>query len=295
MISTEFCDTHLRLFFTMMEKSTLSSVRANLMIAAGDLAIRFPNQVEPWTPHLYARLRDPCQHVRKTAALVMTHLILKDMVKVKGQVSEMATLLIDPEEEIVRLALNFFTELSSKDRPEPALPSHSRFPSPVLGPSSAVLSPPALEVVSPVCPPTWALVSDSESEGEIREEVPLLAPETSTLHKDRATLSTEVEDAPLDPETGKILRENPNLVFDSLTGRFLMQVDPRTHLSRPSTLRVQAQVHRVSPSSPPVPLSHPRHRSPSRCRLSRSRSASPQAPSTRDHQVKHHRSRQDCT
>ncbi|XP_066469890.1 condensin complex subunit 1 [Tiliqua scincoides] len=115
MISAEFCDSQLRLFFTMMEKSTLSSVRANLMIAAGDLAIRFPNLVEPWTPHLYARLRDPCQHVRQTAALVMTHLILKDMVKVKGQVSEMAALLIDPEEEIVGLARNFFTELSGKD------------------------------------------------------------------------------------------------------------------------------------------------------------------------------------
>ncbi|KAJ7317585.1 hypothetical protein JRQ81_003747 [Phrynocephalus forsythii] len=115
MISAKFCDAHLRLFFTMMEKSTHSSVRANLMIAAGDLAIRFPNLVEPWTSHLYARLRDPCQNVRQTAALVMTHLILKDIVKVKGQVSEMATLLIDPEEEIARLAQNFFTELSSKD------------------------------------------------------------------------------------------------------------------------------------------------------------------------------------
>ncbi|XP_053154023.1 condensin complex subunit 1 isoform X2 [Hemicordylus capensis] len=115
MISAEFCDAQLRLFFTMMEKSSLPSVRANLMIAAGDLAIRFPNLVEPWTPHLYARLRDPCRHVRQTAALVMTHLILKDMVKVKGQVSEMAALLIDPEEEIVGLARNFFTELASKD------------------------------------------------------------------------------------------------------------------------------------------------------------------------------------
>ncbi|XP_044305684.1 condensin complex subunit 1 isoform X1 [Varanus komodoensis] len=115
MVSSEFCDSHLRLFFTMMEKSTLSSVRANLMIAAGDLAIRFPNLIEPWTPHLYARLRDPCKHVRQTAALVMTHLILKDMVKVKGQVSEMATLLTDPAEEIVALARNFFAELSSKD------------------------------------------------------------------------------------------------------------------------------------------------------------------------------------
>lgn len=44
----------------------------------------------------------------------MTHLILKDMVKVKGQVSEMAILLIDPEEAIVAVAQNFFSELSNK-------------------------------------------------------------------------------------------------------------------------------------------------------------------------------------
>lgn len=44
----------------------------------------------------------------------MTHLILKDMVKVKGQVSEMATLLIDPEEAIVGVAQNFFGELANK-------------------------------------------------------------------------------------------------------------------------------------------------------------------------------------
>lgn len=52
--------------------------------------------------------------MRQTAGLVMTHLILKDMVKVKGQVSEMATLLIDPEEEIVGVAQNFFSELAKK-------------------------------------------------------------------------------------------------------------------------------------------------------------------------------------
>ncbi|XP_068258581.1 condensin complex subunit 1 isoform X1 [Nyctibius grandis] len=114
MISSEFCDSHLRLLFTMMEKSTLPGVRSNLIIAAGDLAIRFPNLVEPWTSHLYARLRDPCPSVRQTAGLVMTHLILKDMVKVKGQVSEMATLLIDPEEAIKGVAENFFSELSNK-------------------------------------------------------------------------------------------------------------------------------------------------------------------------------------
>ncbi|XP_039074323.1 condensin complex subunit 1 isoform X1 [Hyaena hyaena] len=114
MISATFCDSQLRLLFTMLEKSSLPVVRSNLMVATGDLAIRFPNLVDPWTPHLYARLRDPAQQVRRTAGLVMTHLILKDMVKVKGQVSEMAVLLIDPVPQIAALAKNFFNELSHK-------------------------------------------------------------------------------------------------------------------------------------------------------------------------------------
>uniref|UniRef100_A0A8C6WC48 Condensin complex subunit 1 n=1 Tax=Nannospalax galili TaxID=1026970 RepID=A0A8C6WC48_NANGA len=114
MVSSPFCDSQLRLLFTMLEKSSLPTVRSNLMVATGDLAIRFPNLVDPWTPHLYARLRDPAQQVRKTAGLVMTHLILKDMVKVKGQVSEMAVLLIDPVPQIAALAKNFFNELSHK-------------------------------------------------------------------------------------------------------------------------------------------------------------------------------------
>lgn len=49
----------------------------------------------------------------------MTHLILKDMVKVKGQVSEMAVLLIDPVPQIAALAKNFFNELSHKVRGAP--------------------------------------------------------------------------------------------------------------------------------------------------------------------------------
>lgn len=114
MISATFCDSQLRLLFTMLEKSSLPVLRSNIMIVTGDLAIRFPNLVDPWTPHLYARLRDPAQQVRKTAGLVMTHLILKDMVKVKGQVSEMAVLLIDPVPQIAALAKNFFNELSHK-------------------------------------------------------------------------------------------------------------------------------------------------------------------------------------
>ncbi|XP_059815791.1 condensin complex subunit 1 [Hypanus sabinus] len=113
-VSHDFCETHLRLLFTLLEKSALPAIRCNTMVALGDLCFRFPNLIEPWTPHLYARLRDPSPAVRRTALIVMTHLILKDMVKVKGQISEIASLLVDKEEEIALLARSFFNELSNK-------------------------------------------------------------------------------------------------------------------------------------------------------------------------------------
>lgn len=52
--------------------------------------------------------------MRQTAVTVLTQLVLKDVLKVKGQVSEVAVLLIDPEPHITSLALNFFNELASK-------------------------------------------------------------------------------------------------------------------------------------------------------------------------------------
>ena len=42
----------------MLEKEIAPVVRANLIIALGDLSFKFPNNVEPWTPKMYARLHD---------------------------------------------------------------------------------------------------------------------------------------------------------------------------------------------------------------------------------------------
>lgn len=53
--SSDFCEQHLQLMFTILEKSPSEVIRANSMIAVGDLAFRFPNLIEPWTPHLYNR------------------------------------------------------------------------------------------------------------------------------------------------------------------------------------------------------------------------------------------------
>ena len=113
-ISPQTCDKHLALLFTKLKEHPLPSVRANLMVALGDLAFRFPNLIEPWTEHLYARLKDDHKQVRAQTLLVLTHLILNDMVKVKGQISEIALCLEDDEPKTSDLARLFFQELSKR-------------------------------------------------------------------------------------------------------------------------------------------------------------------------------------
>ena len=65
-------------------------------------------------PRIPCSLRDDSPVVRKNTLVVLTHLILNDMIKVKGQISAMALCLEDPEQKIADLAKLFFHELSKK-------------------------------------------------------------------------------------------------------------------------------------------------------------------------------------
>ncbi|XP_052480515.1 condensin-1 complex subunit CAP-D2 isoform X2 [Gossypium raimondii] len=113
-IDAKFCDENLQLLFTVVENAPSEIVRSNCTIALGDLAVRFPNLLEPWTENMYARLKDPSVTVRKNAVLVLSHLILNDMMKVKGYINEMAVRVEDNDERISNLAKLFFHELSKK-------------------------------------------------------------------------------------------------------------------------------------------------------------------------------------
>jgi hypothetical protein len=77
-----FSEANLQILFTVAE-----IVRSNCTIALGDLAVRFPNLLEPWTEYIYARLRDPSVSVRKNAVLVISHRILNDMMKLSLSLS----------------------------------------------------------------------------------------------------------------------------------------------------------------------------------------------------------------
>eukprot|EP01041_Mallomonas_annulata_P008396 gene8396-17310_t len=106
-VSSILTDKYLPLLFTVLEKYSLSaSERSTVLIAVGDLAFRFPNSMEPLT--------EKNSFVRYNTLMVLTHLILNDMVKVKGQVSQVVLCLVDTSEAIRGLAALFFTELSKR-------------------------------------------------------------------------------------------------------------------------------------------------------------------------------------
>ena len=114
LVSTQLCEDNLQLLFTVLEKAEEEVIRSNTVIALGDLCFRFPNQLEPWTPRIYARLRDDSHRVRQNTLTILTHLILNDMIKVKGQISDIALCIVDDEPRIAGLAKLFFNELAQK-------------------------------------------------------------------------------------------------------------------------------------------------------------------------------------
>ena len=113
-VSSVLCELYLPLLFTIVERETSEHVRTTVMIALGDLAFRFPNSLEPWTARMYARLSDSDVLVRYNTLMTLTHLILNDMIKVKGQVSHVVMCLNDSNQKVRDLAGLFFTELSKR-------------------------------------------------------------------------------------------------------------------------------------------------------------------------------------
>lgn len=114
-VSSEFCEKTLPLVFSLLQNSESPVIRGNIVIGLGDLVISFNSIIDPNITFLYNRLCDPDYHVKKNTFMVLTFLILNGMIKVKGQISEMAKCLEDSDERIRNLAKLFFTELAAKE------------------------------------------------------------------------------------------------------------------------------------------------------------------------------------
>lgn len=115
-VSLTFCKANLQLLFTVLERSDDETIRSNIMIALGDLSFRFPNLIEPWNPSIYARLQDKSPNVRKTTIMVLSHLILNGVIKIKNNGGLLALAVIDKNSRINEFSRHFFLKLSLTDK-----------------------------------------------------------------------------------------------------------------------------------------------------------------------------------
>lgn len=114
MVSAKFCDDHLRLLFTILEKTKDSEIKINLLVAISDLCIRFPNQLDGWNGKIFDCLQSEDVCVRRAALKILSRLVLCDILKAKDQISTMANLIVDEDEQIASYSRHFFFELSKK-------------------------------------------------------------------------------------------------------------------------------------------------------------------------------------
>lgn len=114
-VSSAFCEEHLPLLLHVLKTSQDAVVRSNVVIGLGDVAVCFGTLVDENSGRLYAGLGDPDLGVKKNTLMVLTHLILNGMIKVKGQLGELAKCLEDEEPRVSDLAKLFFSELATKE------------------------------------------------------------------------------------------------------------------------------------------------------------------------------------
>lgn len=115
-LTDKLCQTHIQLLITILRQSQSSTIKSNIIIGLGDLVYRWPNTIEPWSEHMYVGISDSDVSVRKHTLLVLTHLILNDMLKVKTPIADIALCIVDEHTDISNIAKLFFVSLSEKIR-----------------------------------------------------------------------------------------------------------------------------------------------------------------------------------
>lgn len=114
LVSPTLCDDNMQLLITVLKRTHNSSIRSNIIISFADLTLRFPNIIQPWTQHVYERLHDRCVIVRQCTVKMLSFLILHEMVRVKGQIADMALCCVDVDSTVSSMTRTFFKQLSCK-------------------------------------------------------------------------------------------------------------------------------------------------------------------------------------
>ncbi|CAF1553760.1 unnamed protein product, partial [Rotaria sordida] len=114
LLSLELYETHAKMLFDLLKNSTFESVRVSIMVLMNDFYLKYPLAFAAYSNDVYGCLRDRSDNVHLAVLKTISNLILKEMVKPKGQISEIALCIIDKHPQIATLATSFFSELAKR-------------------------------------------------------------------------------------------------------------------------------------------------------------------------------------
>ncbi|TMW44075.1 hypothetical protein DOY81_010845 [Sarcophaga bullata] len=113
-VSSRFCETNMPFLMNILNHTKNITIKCNIVIGLSDLTFRFPNIIEPWTGHFYSTLHEENTELRLTAVKMLSHLILHEMIRVKGQIADLAMCIVDSNGEIKNITQQFFKEIANK-------------------------------------------------------------------------------------------------------------------------------------------------------------------------------------
>jgi condensin complex subunit 1 len=100
-VNREFTVEHLPLVFGLLEARHIpNQIKNNILISLGDNYYRYPNDMEAYLPRMMNCLNDKEIQIKRTALMIVTHLILMDLLKTKADISKIAKMLNDPDPQI---------------------------------------------------------------------------------------------------------------------------------------------------------------------------------------------------
>ena len=94
-VSSQVCKDNVEMLFEIMQSDIDYTVKTNVIISIGDLFKRFPNLMGQYSNRVFRLLQDSQLPVRYQSLMVISHLVLNDMIKLKEDIVDVSFLLND--------------------------------------------------------------------------------------------------------------------------------------------------------------------------------------------------------
>ena len=115
LINPDFCKNNIQFIFDLLNNDTIpSDLKLNVCLSFGDLVNRFPNIMITEVSKFFEGLHSPHKEVVKYTLTVISHLVLNDMLKMKGEVVDICMLLDHKDPSIRTHVQTFFNEINNK-------------------------------------------------------------------------------------------------------------------------------------------------------------------------------------